>query len=134
MEPFQVFVSDTCSHFKNLANCFKYEVFMLWADFFDQSSLKNHYLPQHNVDENNHFFKKPFSRDRVFVARKCFRCDHFCVNSRDEKTHNFLSHYEQGGRQPVEDKPLKRTFFDENLQRYCIDFSEHGLGYLLCLF
>ena len=63
------------------------------------------------------------------MSRKCFRCDYFRVNNRDEKTYTFLSHYQQGGRQPIEDKPLKRTFFDENLQRYCIDFSEHSADY-----
>ena len=31
-----------------------------------------------------------------------------------------------GGRQPIEDNPLKKMFFDENLQRYCINFYEHG--------
>ena len=31
-----------------------------------------------------------------------------------------------GGRQPIEDKPLKKAFFDENLLRYCINCSEHG--------
>ena len=31
-----------------------------------------------------------------------------------------------GGRQSIEDKPLKKVFFDENLQRYCINFSKHG--------
>ena len=30
------------------------------------------------------------------------------------------------GRQATEDKPLEKTFFDENLQRYCINFSEYG--------
>ena len=30
-----------------------------------------------------------------------------------------------GGRQPIEDKPLKKTFFDENLRKYCINFYEH---------
>ena len=113
--------------------------------FFYQSSLMNHYLAQHNVDENNHFFKKLVSRDRAFVPRKYLRCNYLCVNSRDEKTHKFLSHYQQGGRQRIEDKPRKRTIFNENLQRYCIDSSEHGadydfynsrkfLFYILCLF
>ena len=31
-----------------------------------------------------------------------------------------------GGRQPIEDNPLKKMFFDESLQRYCINFYEHG--------
>ena len=82
------------------------------CSFANQHSLKNHYLDFHNVDENNHFFRKLFTKDNVFVPRKYFRRDHFCINRRDEKTHNFLSHYQLGGRQPTEDKPLKKAFFD----------------------
>ena len=51
------------------------------------------------------------------------------MNRRDEKNHNFISHYQLGGRQPAEDKPLQKTFFDQNLQRYCIDFAEHNTHY-----
>ena len=90
--------------------------------FADQQLLKNHYVDSHNVDENNHFFRKLFTRDSVFVLRKCFHCDHFCINRGDEKKHNFLSHYQLGRRQPTEDKPLKKTLFDENLKSYCILF------------
>ena len=45
--------------------------------FADQQSLKNHYVGFHNFDENNHFFRKLFTRDNVFFPRKCFRCDFF---------------------------------------------------------
>ena len=96
------------------------------CSFADQQSLKNHSVDFHNVDENNYFFRKLFTRDNVFVPRKCFCCDYFCINRRDKKNHNFLSHYQLGGIQPAEDKPLKKTFFDENLKRYCINFLEHG--------
>ena len=51
------------------------------------------------------------------------------MNRRDEKKHNFISHYQLGGRQPAEDKPLQKTFFDQNFQRYCIDFAEHNTDY-----
>ena len=33
-------------------------------------------------------------------------------------------HYQLGGRQPTEGKPLKKKLFDENLKRYCINFLE----------
>ena len=66
---------------------------------------------------------------RDFSPRKCFRCSCFCMNRRDEKNHNFISHYQLCGRQPAEDKPLQKTFFDQNLQRYCIDFAEHNTHY-----
>ena len=93
--------------------------------FSDLNSLKEHVL-QHGVGGNNYFFQKIFSRDRVFVPKKCFRCEHFCFNGRNEKNHNFLSHYQQGGGLLIKDKPLKKTYFDENLQKYCITFHEHG--------
>lgn len=82
--------------------------------FADQLSLKNHYVNFHNVDESNHFFKKLFTRDKVFSVRKCFRCDYFCISQKDEKKHNFLSLYQLDGRRPVEDKHVNKTFLDEN--------------------
>ena len=63
------------------------------SSFADQESLKDHYVDLHNVDENNHFFRKLFTRDNVFVAGKYFRCDHFRIKRRDEQNHIFLSHY-----------------------------------------
>ena len=38
-------------------------------------------------------------------------------------------HYQIGGRQPIEDKPIRKTYLDENLQRLCITFSEHNNHY-----
>ena len=83
----------------------------------------------HNVDENNHFFRKLFTRDNVFIPRKCFHCDHFCINRRNEKNHNFLSQHQLGGRQPTEEKPRKKTFLDENFKSYCVNFLEHWSFY-----
>lgn len=80
------------------------------VNFEDANSLRSHYIPEHDVDENN--------RDRAFVPRKCFSCEYFCSNGREEKKHNFLLHYKQGSRLPVEDKPLNRTYLDEDLQKY----------------
>ena len=71
---------------------------MLQSTYVDQQLLKNHYVEFQNVDENNHFCRKLFTTDNVFVPRKCFRCDYFCINRRDEKNHNFLTHYQLGGR------------------------------------
>lgn len=67
--------------------------------------------------------------ERIGVACKELWFDHFCFNGIDEKTHNFLLHYQQEGRLPIEDKPLNRTYFDENLQKYWINLSEHGKTY-----
>ena len=91
--------------------------------------LKNHYINYHGFDENSYFLKKLFTRNRNVCPRKCFGCDYFCTNRRDEKNHNFLFHYQQGVRQPIEDKPVKIVKFDENLQRFCINFNKHSDHY-----
>ena len=101
---------------------------MLWADFC-WSILTKESVFSTTKCWWKHFSKKLFSRDRFFMPRKCFRCDYFCVNSKDEKTHNFLSHYQHVGRKLIVDKPLKRIFFEENLQSYSIHFSEHDADY-----
>ena len=62
--------------------------------------LKKHYVECHVVDEENYFYQRLFSRDRVFCPRKCFKCEHFCASGKEEKAHNFLSHYQQDGRLP----------------------------------
>ena len=79
--------------------------------FVDHPSLKDHYVTFYSVDENNNFFRKLFTRNNAFVPRKCFRCKFFCLNRRNGKNHNFLSHYQMGDTQPVEDKPLKKNIF-----------------------
>ena len=62
-------------------------------------------------------FSESFLQGTMFsFLENFFRCDYFCINRRDEKNHNFLTHYQLGGRQPSEDKPLKKTLFDENLK------------------
>ena len=97
--------------------------------FNNQYFLKDHYVNSHSVDENNYFFRKVFAGDRFFASRKSFRCDHYCLNRREEKDHNFLVNYQMGGRQPIEDKPITKTYLDGKLQRFCITSSEHGDRY-----
>ena len=86
--------------------------------FDDQSLLKEHYVTCHNVCENNNFFKELFTKGSAFAPRKCFWCQHFCFNRRDENNHNFPLHYQLRGRLPVEDKSMKKTFVDEILQKF----------------
>ena len=97
--------------------------------FHNLNSLKDHYISHHDIDKDNYFFKKLFIGDRVFMQRKCFRCEHICYNEREEKIHYFLSHHQQGGRLPTGDKPLKKIYSNENLQKYCITFDEHSNYY-----
>ena len=48
--------------------------------FDNLNLLKSDYTHQHNVDQNNHFFRKPFTRCWAFVPRKCLKYDNFCSN------------------------------------------------------
>ena len=65
-----------------------------------------------------------FLQGQIYLSKKCFRRDYFCPKGRDEKVHNFLEHYQHGGTLLSEDKPMKITYFDRDLQKYCITFSE----------
>lgn len=47
-------------------------------------------------------------------------------DAREEKVHKFLKNHQQGGRLPCKGKPIKKTFLDSDLQKYCITFSKHG--------
>ena len=60
--------------------------------FADQLSLKNYCVNFHNVDKNNHFFKKNLLGPKFFHRESVFYCDYFCISQSDEKSHNFLSH------------------------------------------
>ena len=58
--------------------------------------LKEHYLKYHNVDENNHFFKKLINQKKknVIHRRKCNYCNDFVFLNKAD--HDFLKHYERG--------------------------------------
>lgn len=98
-------------------------------NFNEQSVLKDHCFTSHNVVENNCFLKKLFTEDNDFLPRKCFCCEYFFLDRRDEENYNFAFHYQQEGRQPAEDKPIQRKFLDQNLHRYCINFANHSAHY-----
>ena len=59
------------------------------------------------------------------MSKKIFRCKEFLSNGREEKLHNFFKYYQQGGRLVSENKPIKKTFFDSDSQKYLITFNEH---------
>ena len=61
------------------------------------------------------------------MPRKCFRCHHFCFGRRDKKKSQL--YFSIPIRLPTEDKPMKKTYFDENFQKFCINFDEHGRHY-----
>ena len=101
--------------------------------------IKNLYVDDHNVD-SNYFFKSLFLPYSKFCLRKCFRCDTYCVTEREDTIHSFLSHYQHSGSRPTEFKPISnnlqlifarngRTKNDANLEKYFIDFKQHGRYY-----
>ena len=101
-------------------------IFCCAESFGGDIDFQNHYINYHGVDESNNIFKKLSTRNRNFCPRKCFHCNYFCLNKRDEKNHNFLFHYQLGGRQLIEDNPIKIVKYDENLPRFCINLNEHS--------
>ena len=94
-------------------------------NFSSAMDLNKHYDEFHTVDKNNYFFRKLFIRDKAFCPKTCFPCEEFLSDGREEKVYNFLKHYQQGDRLPSKDKPIKKTFFDSDTQKYCINFSEN---------
>ena len=62
-------------------------------------------------------FSESFLLGTMFSFRENVFAVINCINRRDTRNHNFLSHYQLGGRQPTENKPLKKTYFDENFKK-----------------
>ena len=59
------------------------------------NDLKEHYLKDHNVDENNVFFKKLINQKKNIIHhKKCNQCNEFVFLNKAE--HNFLKHYGRG--------------------------------------
>ena len=53
-------------------------------EFNEVHLLNRHYVEKHEVDPENYFFKKLFTRQSYLL-------DHFCVDGRDEKKKKQLS-------------------------------------------
>ena len=70
-----------------------------------------------------------FTEDRNFFARKCYRCDDFNFNDAQEKIHNFLKHYQEGGSRPTEAKPLNKTIIEHDFVKYGINYDDHSADY-----
>ena len=61
----------------------------------ENKKIKEHYLNQHNVDENNLFFKKLITqKNNLFYGRKCNHCDEFVYLNKSH--HDFLKHCGKG--------------------------------------
>ena len=98
------------------------------SKFKDQRALLDHYLPYHNIDENNWFFQKQFQVNNKTLMRNCVRCSEFLISEKHKATDDFLKHYEDGKNIPFEEKPLDILKFSA-LTIYSVDFQKHSEFY-----
>ena len=77
-------------------------------NFLSDETLKNHYIWQHLVNEDNCYFKDLFAPD--VNLRGCDICKIFFKNSRTRKNNMFLLHYNQmGGNRRNQQLPIKEA-------------------------
>ena len=89
------------------------------------NDLKEHYIKDHNVDENNVFFKKLISqKENVFHWKKCNYCNEFVLKKVE---HNFLKHYGKGFSDD-DDVPIINTSVG-GIRKFEITFKEHASDY-----
>ena len=92
------------------------------------NDLKEHYLKNHNVDENNVFFKKLINQNKdVLHWKKCNYCNEFVLN---KANHDFLKHYGRGndGDDDDADLPVINTIVG-GIRKLEITFKEHSSDY-----
>ena len=92
------------------------------------NDLKEHYLKNHNVDENNVFFKKLINQNKdVLHWKKCNYCNEFVLN---KANHDFLKHYGRGndGDDDDADLPAINTIVG-SIRKLEITCKEHSSDY-----
>ena len=92
------------------------------------NDLKEHYLKNHNVDENNVFFKKLINQNKdVLHWKKCNYRNEFILN---KANHDFLKHYGRGndGDDDDADLPVINTIVG-GIRKLEITFKEHSSDY-----
>ena len=96
------------------------------------NDLKEHYLKDHNVDENNVFFKKLINQKKNIIHRKmCNYCNEFVFLNKVE--HDFLKHYGRGTGGDDDDDvndnlPVTITYAGD-VTKLEITFKEHSSYY-----
>ena len=69
-------------------------------------NIKKHYVLFHKINENNYFFKEMLLNRNGVLNTDCIRCGCFIPTVKHKTRHNFLKHYVDGERKPVELKPI----------------------------
>ena len=93
------------------------------------NDLKEHYLNNHNVDENNFFFKKLINQnENIIHCKKCNYCNEFVLH---KPNHDFLKHYGRGFSTDAaadDDLPVTMTIVGD-IRKLEITFKEHSSDY-----
>ena len=91
------------------------------------NKLKEHYIKQHNVDENNDFFQKLINKnEKVLHWGKCYFCNEFVLKKTE---HNFLKHYGRGFTNDDDDNvPVINTIVG-GIRKFEITFKDHTSDY-----
>ena len=92
------------------------------------NDLKQHYIKEHNVDENNVFLKKLINQNKnVLQWKKCNFCNDFVLKKAD---HNFLKHYGRGFTDDDDNDnvPIVNTIVG-GIRKLEITFKEHASDY-----
>ena len=98
----------------------------------DKKKLKEHYIKDHNVDENNVFFERVINRKKNSIhRRKCRYCNEFVFLNKFE--HDFLKHYGKGftagnSSDDNDDKPVNISIVGD-IKKIEITFKEHSSYY-----
>ena len=95
------------------------------------NDLKEHYLKNHNVDENNVFFKKLINQKRNIIYHKnCNYCNEYVFLNKAE--HDFLKHYGRGtndGDDNNDDNLPVAITYTGDITKLEITFKEHSSYY-----
>ena len=91
--------------------------------------MKKHYVNKHRINSKIYCFEALFEKyDEIFILRNCYRCDDFITSCSEEIQHNFINHYQIGGKIPLENRQFKKTS-DGTIIRFEIHHDAHKNSY-----
>ena len=93
-----------------------------------KQNLTEHYIKEHNIDQNNWIFKKLINqKNNLIYRRNCNLCNEFVYSNKP--AHDFLRHYGKGlpiddNGDDIDDKPVD-IVNTPSLKKIEISFKEH---------